>query len=99
MNVAKNIPAYRERRDNETVYETGVRYGGIVWKQTSAIVWRHQGIAIMKSKLGAAILLSLLYVQGLLGIAAVAAVLMKQPESKGRPAAQSAAVESMISVQ
>jgi hypothetical protein len=53
----------------------------------------------MKSKLGAAILLSLLYVQGLLGIAAVAAVLMKQPESKGRPAAQSAAVESMISVQ
>ena len=52
----------------------------------------------MKSKLGAAILLSLLYAQGLLGIAAVAAVLMKQPD-KERPAAQSAAVESMMSVQ
>ena len=53
----------------------------------------------MKTKLGAAILLSLLYAQGLLGIAAVAAVLMKQPDSKEHPAAQSAAVESMISVQ
>ena len=39
----------------------------------------------MKTKLGAAILLSLLYAQGLLGIAAVAAVLMKQPD-KERPA-------------
>jgi hypothetical protein len=51
----------------------------------------------MKSKLGAAILLSLLYGQGLLGIAAVAAVLMKQPD-EGRPAAQSAAAESPIAV-
>ena len=90
-------PASWERHDDETVYETGACHGGIVWKQTSGTVWRHEGIATMKSKLGAAILLSLLYAQGLLGIAAVAAVLMKQP-AKERPAAQSAAVESLISV-
>ena len=43
----------------------------------------------MKNKLGAAVLLSLLYAQGLLGVAAVAAVLMKEP-AKQHVAAQSA---------
>jgi hypothetical protein len=52
----------------------------------------------MKNKLGAAVLLSLLYAQGLLGVAAVAAVLMKEP-AKQHAAAQSAAVEGLVTVQ
>ena len=43
----------------------------------------------MKNKLGAAVLLCLLYAQGLLGVAAVAAVLMKEP-AKQHAVAQSA---------
>ena len=38
----------------------------------------------MKNKLGATVLLSLLYAQGLLGVAAVAAVLMKEPAKQHR---------------
>ena len=52
----------------------------------------------MKNKLGATVLLSLLYAQGLLGVAAVAAVLMKEP-AKQHVAAQSASIEGMVSVQ
>ena len=52
----------------------------------------------MKKKLGAAVLLSLLYAQGLLGVAAVAAVLMKEPV-KQHVAAQSASIEGLVSVQ
>jgi hypothetical protein len=42
--------------------------------------------------------LGLLYGQGLLGVAAVAAVLMKEP-AKHHAVAQSAAVEGLVSVQ
>lgn len=52
----------------------------------------------MKTKLGSVILTSLLFAQGLLGFAAVAVVLMKEPAPQGRPAAQSAAIESTILV-
>jgi hypothetical protein len=52
----------------------------------------------MKKKLGAAVLLSLLYAQGLLGLAAVAAVLMKEP-ARQHVAAQSASIEGLVSVQ
>jgi hypothetical protein len=52
----------------------------------------------MKKKLGATVLLSLLYAQGLLGVAAVAAVLMKEPV-KQHVAAQSASIEGLVSVQ
>jgi hypothetical protein len=52
----------------------------------------------MKNKLGATVLLALLYAQGLLGVAAVAAVLMKEP-AKQHAAPQSAAVEGLVSVQ
>jgi hypothetical protein len=52
----------------------------------------------MRTKLGSTILLSLMYAQGLLGIAAVAAVLMKEPAQQHRGHSQSAAVEGLVSV-
>ena len=52
----------------------------------------------MKTKLGSTVLASLFYVQGVLGIAAVAVVLMKEPAKEHHPAAQSAAVEGIVSV-
>jgi hypothetical protein len=52
----------------------------------------------MKTRIGSTVLLSLMYVQGLLGIAAVAAVLMKEPAKEHPAAAQSAAVEGIVSV-
>jgi hypothetical protein len=52
----------------------------------------------MKTKLGSTILASLFYVQGMLGIAAVAAVLMKEPAKEHHAPAQSAAVEGIVSV-
>jgi hypothetical protein len=52
-----------------------------------------------KMKLGSAILSSLLFAQGLLGIAGVAAVLMKEPAAKERNlVAQSAAAEGFVTV-
>jgi hypothetical protein len=61
---------------------------------------RMQGyIDMKKMKLGSAILSSLLFVQGLLGIAAVAAVLMKEPAGKERGfVAQSATAEGLVTV-
>ena len=53
---------------------------------------------IMKSKLGSSILSSLLFAQGLLGIAAIAAVLMKEP-ARAHAHAQSATAEGIVSVQ
>jgi hypothetical protein len=52
----------------------------------------------MKTKLGSTILASLFYVQGALAIAAVAAVLAKEPAHQHHAAAQSAAVEGIVSV-
>ena len=59
----------------------------------------------MKTRLGSTILASLLYVQGLLGVLAVGAVLMKEPAKEHQVAAkdphvaaQSAAVEGLVSV-
>jgi hypothetical protein len=53
----------------------------------------------MKTKLGSTLLASLLYAQGLLGIAAVAVVLAKEPAKQHHhAAAQSAAVEGIVSV-
>lgn len=52
----------------------------------------------MKTKRSAALLSALLYAQGILGIAAVAAVLIKEP-AKPHKAAQSAAIESLVTVQ
>ena len=52
----------------------------------------------MKTKLGSRVLLSLMYAQGLLGIVAVAAVLMKEPVQEQRGPSQSAAVEGLVSV-
>ena len=52
----------------------------------------------MKTKLGSTVLASLFYVQGMLGIAAVAAVLMKEPAKEHHVAAQSAAVEGIVTV-
>ena len=52
----------------------------------------------MRTKLGSTVLLSLMYVQGLLGIAAVAAVLMKEPAKQHHGPSQSAAVEGLVSV-
>jgi hypothetical protein len=52
----------------------------------------------MKTKLGSTILASLFYVQGLLGIAAVTVVLMKEPATQHHAAAQSASVEGIVSV-
>jgi hypothetical protein len=51
----------------------------------------------MKSKVGSSILSSLLFAQGLLGIAALTAVLMKEP-AKTHVAAQSASVEGIVAV-
>jgi hypothetical protein len=72
--------------------------GGIIWKQAGGIVRSERRNIEMKKKLGAAVLLSLLYAQGLLGLAAVAAVLMKEP-AKQHVAAQSASIEGLVSVQ
>jgi hypothetical protein len=52
----------------------------------------------MRTKLGSTVLLSLMYVQGLLGIAAVAAVLMKEPAKQHHGPSLSAAVEGLVSV-
>jgi len=84
--------------------------GGMIPKQ-SAVILRigktgrtrprfagGQGTTKMKTRLGTVILSALLYAQGLLGIAAVAAVLMKEPV-KEHHAAQSAAVEGLVTVQ
>jgi hypothetical protein len=59
---------------------------------------RLEGIKAMRTKLGSRVLLSLMYVQGLLGIAAVAAVLMKEPAKQHHGPSQSAAVEGLVSV-
>jgi hypothetical protein len=72
--------------------------GGIIWKQAGGMLRPEPRNTHMKNKLGAVVLLSLLYAQGLLGVAAVAAVLMKEPP-KQHVAAQSAAVEGLVSVQ
>jgi hypothetical protein len=72
--------------------------GGIIWKQAGGMLRPEPRNRHMKNKLGAVVLLSLLYAQGLLGVAAVAAVLMKEPP-KQHVAAQSAAVEGLVSVQ
>ena len=56
-----------------------------------------EGVSEMRTKLGSRVLLSLMYVQGLLGIVAVAAVLMKEPVKHHGPS-QSAAVEGLVSV-
>jgi hypothetical protein len=71
--------------------------GGIIWKQAGDILRSERRNTYMKNKLGAAVLLSLLYAQGLLGVAAVAAVLMKEP-AKQQASAQSASVEGLVSV-
>lgn len=52
----------------------------------------------MKTKLGPIILSMLLFAQGLLGFAAVAAVLMKEPAQQRHAAAQSAAIEGLVLV-
>lgn len=53
----------------------------------------------MKTKFGSAILSSLLFAQGLLGIAAVVAVLMKQPVQQERhAAAETVATEGLVLV-
>jgi hypothetical protein len=59
--------------------------------------WMKEWNRDMKTKLGSVILSSLLFAQGMLGFAAVAAVLMKEP-AKQYVAAQSAALESLVSV-
>jgi hypothetical protein len=50
-----------------------------------------EGNGIMKTRLGSAIISSLLFAQGLLGFAAVVAVLMKEPAKEHRVAALPAA--------
>ena len=57
-----------------------------------------EGSAEMKTKLGSVILSSLLFAQGLLGFAAVAAVLMKEPAQERHVTMQSAAVEGLVLV-
>jgi hypothetical protein len=52
----------------------------------------------MKTRPGSAIVSSFLFAQGLLGFAAVAAVLMKEPAKEHRLAAQLVAVESFVLV-
>ncbi len=52
----------------------------------------------MNRKLGPAILSSLLFAQGLLGFAAVVAVLMKEPATDRHAAMQSAAIEGLVIV-
>lgn len=52
----------------------------------------------MNKKLGPVILSSLLFAQGLLGFAAVIAVLMKEPAAERHAAAQSAAIEGLVLV-
>lgn len=53
----------------------------------------------MKTKLGSTLLASLLYAQGLLGIATVAVVLAKEPAKQHHHApTQSAAIEGIVSV-
>jgi hypothetical protein len=57
-----------------------------------------EGSAEMKTKLGSVILSSLLFAQGLLGFAAVAVVLMKDPPQERHVTMQSAAVEGLVLV-
>jgi hypothetical protein len=65
----------------------------------AAEFWLDEGVTTMKTKLGSTLLASLLYAQGLLGIAAVAVVLAKEPAKQHHHAAtQSAAVEGIVSV-
>ena len=52
----------------------------------------------MKTKLGSAILSTLLFAQGLFGFAAVLAVLMKEPATERHALQRSAAVEGLITV-
>jgi hypothetical protein len=52
----------------------------------------------MKTKLGSAILSSLLFAQGLLGFAAVVAVLMKEPAQERHAVMQATAVEGLVLV-
>lgn len=86
-----------------------IRCGGIVLKQGHGIfapgnrtagrcVWLDEGKADMNKKLGPVILSSLLFAQGLLGFAAVIAVLMKEPAAERHAAAQSAAIEGLVLV-
>jgi len=53
----------------------------------------------MNKKLGPMILSSLLFAQGLLGFAAVVAVLMKEPAVEQHAAMRAAAVEGLVLVQ
>ena len=52
----------------------------------------------MKTRLGSAIVTSLLFAQGLLGFVAVAAVLMKEPAKEHRVAARSVAAAGLVLV-
>jgi hypothetical protein len=80
-----------------TVLQQARLLGGIIWKQAGGILRSERRNVDMKSKLGAAVLLSLLYAQGLLGVAAVAAVIMKDPP-KQHMVTRWASVESLVSV-
>ena len=64
----------------------------------SPAFWLDEGVNTMKTKLVSTLLASLLYAQGLLGIAAVTVVLLKEPAKQHHAAAQSAAVEGIVSV-
>lgn len=57
-----------------------------------------EGNSDMKNKLGSVVISSLLFAQGLLGFAAVAAVLAKEPVQQRQIVAQSASVEGLVSV-
>jgi hypothetical protein len=81
-----------------TVLQQARFLGGIIRKQAGGIIWPERRNINMKNKLGAAVLLALLYAQGLLGVAAVAAVLMKEP-ARQHTVAQSASIEGLVSVQ
>jgi len=52
----------------------------------------------MRTRLGSAIVSSLLFAQGLLGFAAVVAVLMKEPAKEYHAAAQPVAAEGLVLV-
>jgi hypothetical protein len=94
----KASAAATRRRADCNGFATDAFLGGIIWKQAGGMLRSEPRNIQMKNKLGAVVLLSLLYAQGLLGVAAVAAVLMKEP-AKQHAAAQSAAVEGLVSVQ
>jgi hypothetical protein len=92
------------------MFESRRARGGMIPKQASFILAKlgnradsrafrlDEGNTDMKTKLGSTVLLSLMYVQGFLGMAAVASVLMKEPAKEHHGPAQSAAVEGLVSV-